>query len=300
MNREERGPWYLLTGLVLGFALAVLYARLVQPLQAAKISPSDLNAEYKDRQRALIASAFMATGSLDRAKARLALLEDPDVYATLARQAQNAFADGSSPAEAQALGLLSVALGQDQSAEATSGPSPTEPEVTPEPDLNSEAEGQALSLVSTDPEETPAQNPTETRLPATGTPSPSSSPTPTRTPLPSSTPTQTPVPGSPFSLKDQSQVCDPLQTVPLIQVYARDRSGEPLSGVEMIVNWEGGEQHFYTGLKPEVDPGYADYQMAPERIYTLRPAGGGQPVNGLSAVQCDGGWGAWQLVFEQP
>lgn len=300
MNREERGPWYLLTGLLLGFALAMMYARLVQPLQAADITPSALSAEYKDRQRALIASAFMASGSLDRAKARLALLEDPDVYATLAQQAQDAFTNGSSPAEAQALGLLSVALGQDQSPEATPDASPTEPLETAEPVSIPDAAEPGLSRVSTDPEDTPDPEPSEALPQATRTPAPSPSPAPTRTPLPSLTPTQTPLPGSPFSLIEQSQVCDPLQTAPMIQVYARNQAGESLSGVEMIVSWEDGEQHFYTGLKPEVDPGYADYQMAPERIYTLRPAGGGQPVNGLSAVQCEGGWGAWKLIFEQP
>jgi hypothetical protein len=295
MNHEDRGPWYLLTGFALGVILALFYVRLVQPQRSTDRFPSDLSSEYQDRQRALIASAFMASSNLDRAKARLALLNDPDVYGVLARQAQEAFSDGSLPAEAQALGLLAVALGQDRNSDPDSSPSGEAGE-TPEPSPAVESGAQVLSLVSKELEPRIESPPQKTPLSATPSPTPAA----TRTPLPSPTITSTSIPASLFSLKEQEQVCDPLQPFPLIQVYARNQAGEPLAGIEMIVSWDGGEQHFFTGLKPEVSLGYADFQMASDRVYTLRPAGGGQPAQELGAVECKEGWGAWQLIFEQP
>jgi hypothetical protein len=91
----------------------------------------------------------------------------------------------------------------------------------------------------------------------------------------------------------------------LIIVEAYDASGSPVPGVEIRVNWTGGEDRFFTGLKPELGIGYADFEMTPETIYTVAPAEGGQPVSGLFASECENArreryWGSWLLVFVQP
>jgi hypothetical protein len=125
----------------------------------------------------------------------------------------------------------------------------------------------------------------------------------TGTPLPTRTPTHTP--GAPFILDENTFVCDQSLGGPLLQVQAQDAAGGPLAGVEVIVSWEGGEDHFFTGLKPDLGPGYADFTMTPGVVYTLRLADGGEPVEDLTAAECETEsgsryWGSWLLVFSQP
>jgi len=110
---ENRGPWYLLTGLVLGLLLSVAIAWLFRPPEFVdtKVAPSALRGDFKDQYRAMIALAYLADGDLVRAQARLDLLGDEDVYRVLAEQAQRAQAAGQS--EAHALGMLASAINPD-------------------------------------------------------------------------------------------------------------------------------------------------------------------------------------------
>jgi hypothetical protein len=125
----------------------------------------------------------------------------------------------------------------------------------------------------------------------------------TGTPLPTRTPS--PTPGSPFVLKDQTFICDPNVVGPLLIVLAENTAGQPLPGVEAIVNWEGGEDHFFTGLKPELGQGYTDFAMSPGVVYALRLAEGGQPISDLAPAECETPrgeryWGSWVLQFNRP
>ncbi len=71
-------PWYLITGLVLGFLLGLLYAWWVNPVVYSNTEPATLRADFKDNYRLTIAQAYAASGDLDRAESRLALLQDED------------------------------------------------------------------------------------------------------------------------------------------------------------------------------------------------------------------------------
>lgn len=42
-----------------------------------------------------------------------------------------------------------------------------------------------------------------------------------------------------------------------------------MPGVQILVNWPSGEDRFFTGFKPEVDPGYADFEMEPGEVYQV-------------------------------
>jgi len=285
--KDNRGPWYLLTGLVLGGITGLLFAWLVQPVRYINTAPSTLDDEYKAKYRALIAAAYMSNNDLVRAKARLALLKDPDIYRSVAEQAQHSMAQGDSPEEARALGILAMALNQSLN-EASQPVQPT-------------------SIVL------PANQTPESHLPISATPLPletafslstpqSISPT-ISTGTAETAPTATV--GAPFMLKSRQLVCDEDYGAPLIQVIALDATGQPASGIEIMITWEGGENHFFTGLKPELGMGYADYTMTPDVTYTLKLAQGGQPVSDLTATYCDttGGnqqWGVWRLEFSQP
>jgi hypothetical protein len=146
--------------------------------------------------------------------------------------------------------------------------------------------------------------------PTAGTPIPGSQATQpgptlalTITLLPTRTPS--PTPGAPFALKSEELSCKPDQGAPLMIVQTNDAAGQGVPSVEVVVAWEGGENHFFTGLKPELGLGYADFTMTPGVVYTLRLAEGGQVIPNLTPAECegqDGGryWGSWLLVFTQP
>ena len=113
MNENERGNWYLLTGVVLGIILGILFAWVISPVEYVDTAPESLKEEFKDQYRVLIASAYVANGDLVRAKARLELLDEADIYLVVAEQAQQMLAEGGSVEEAQSLGRLALALGQE-------------------------------------------------------------------------------------------------------------------------------------------------------------------------------------------
>lgn len=274
MNEERRGPWYLLTGLVIGAVLGLLYAWVVQPVQYTNTAPASLRADFKDRYRAMIAMAYSANSDLVRAKARLELIQDPDPYRALAEQAQRNLAAGGSPDEVRALGMLAAALKGVLAPPAAASLGTTIPLTV------------TLRVVDTPGASTPG-----------ATPAQAVTPLPTRTAVIA--------PSGPYVLTNRELRCDQDFGAPLIQVFVFNSSGQQVPAVEVVVLWEGGENHFYTGLKPDVGPGYADFTMTPEITYTLRLALGGQTITDLVASECEGAgdtrfWGVWRLEFIQP
>ena len=301
--RDDRGHWYLLTGFVIGIVLGLVYAWLIAPQQRQDTSPASLQPEFKDQYRAMIASAFVATGNLPRAEARLALLGDDDVIQVLAAQAQRTLGEGKSPLEAQAIGLLAVALGEGGSdlipsplpsstpAQVQNSPSPTQASTNPElPETTPTA-------TSTETGESPSPEPTGQDPQETSPALSSASPLPTRTP--------TATPGAPFVLQSSTFICDPDLPNPLIQVVAEDASGDPLPGQEITITWDSGDDFFFTGLKPELGLGYADFLMEPGLVYQVRMAAGGQSLPDITPAECETEsgsryWGSWLLVFSRP
>ena len=275
-SSEERGPWYLLTGLIIGIVIGVLYTRYLQPVEYIDTSPALLRQDFKDQYRFLIAAAYSANGDLVRAKARLGLLKDPDVFRALSEQAQRTLAEDGSSLEARSLGLLAIALGQ-----APPGPvlavtqaaqTPTSaPSLATPADLNAALPATSESLLST-PEASP-----ESAASAVG----------------------------PYTLLSQEKICDQSLPEPLLQIQITDKLEQPVAGVLVIVTWLGGEERFYTGLKPEQGLGYADYTIDPVIVYSLQIGENGAPVTDLSAAECENAagdrfWGAWLLSFVQP
>jgi hypothetical protein len=43
--------------------------------------------------------------------------------------------------------------------------------------------------------------------------------------------------------------------------------------VEIEVSWPGGQDRFFTGFKPDIDPGYADFAVEPDEIYQIELIG---------------------------
>ncbi len=303
--REERGPLYLITGLILGLAMGLGYAWLIQPMQYTETSPVSLRADFKGNYRTLIALAYASNGDLVRARARLELLQDENVTQLLTEQAQRKLADGSPQNEARALSLLAVALGRVpptvalQSTPELSMTPGSESTITPEvtPSNSPAAAEQGSSIDTTEITDT---------LALASTMSASLVPTrtlnPTNTPLPTWTPT--PTRRSPYTLQSQEFVCEEEFDRPLIQIEVQDAAEQPVPGIEAIVNWDGGENHFFTGLKPDLGLGYADFVMTPSVVYTLRLAAGSELIPDLATSECEDQennryWGTWRFLFTQ-
>ena len=127
----KRSPWYLLTGVVLGLILGLVYAWLINPVIYESSTPGTLGEADKDFYRVMIAQVYETTGDLERASLRIALLEDPDPVYAMGAQAQRALAAGRE-GEAHALALLASALQGPPLLQETS-PQPPEPTPTDPP-----------------------------------------------------------------------------------------------------------------------------------------------------------------------
>jgi hypothetical protein len=275
----------ILGGLAIGLALGLLIAWVLAPVQYTDTSPSSLRMEFKAQYRAAIASAFNATHNLDRARARLALLEDPDPAKSLVVQAQQIMASGGSPDSAFEIAELVNALNAQIP---TTGPV-TSPTSIVEQATKPVGTATPFGMVST-----PKASPTSG-------PSPTSRPTATQIPTSTPSPTQ----GAPFIIISKDEVCDSNLQPGLLMVEVRNKKHQPIAGQELVITWSDGQENFFTGLKPEISDGYADFQMQRDTLYSIHLASGGEPANGLSAPVCnnkDGGeyLGGIKLVFQQP
>jgi hypothetical protein len=108
---ERRGPWYLLTGLVIGLLIGLLFTWVINPTRLIDTSPDRLAPAFKDHYRSMIALAYESNGDLGRARGRLGLLKEENSAAELSAQAQRILAQGGSPQEARALAELASAMG---------------------------------------------------------------------------------------------------------------------------------------------------------------------------------------------
>ena len=119
---ERRGPWYLITGLILGAVLGLLYSWVISPVKYVDTAPLSLRSDFKDTYRKMIAVAYASNKDIGRARGRLVVLNDPDSARLMAAQAQRILAEGGLSSEARALALLAAALGQQPSGSNTSFP----------------------------------------------------------------------------------------------------------------------------------------------------------------------------------
>jgi hypothetical protein len=263
----------LLLGLILGLAGALVYAWGLQPVVYVESSPARLREEYKVEYIRLVSQSYAADGDWDRAQRRLVALNDPEIASVVGAQVEAALRDGAPADVVRNLAILADRLGASSPAVSVFLP----PELaTPTPT------SEAATLVP---------SPTRTR-PATNTPFPTLTPT--------LLPTPTPVPV--YRLLRREQLCLEDEAATRIEVIVVDPFLDPLPGAEVVVRWELGEDHFFTGFKPEKGLGYADFNMEPETSYTVSMAEGSTPITGLQVVACDAGpgglAGGWRLTFQ--
>ncbi len=272
----------LLLGLVLGLGGGLYYAWVLSPIVYTAASPARLRADLRADYLLLVSQSYGADGDLNRARARLQALNVPDSGALVLAQLETALRTGRPAAEVRQLARLAQALGVQAEAVALFAPTPAAPPVTTAP--------------------TPAPaTATPTLLPTlTPTASPTSTPTPSPTLRPSATPSPTAEPA--YRLLSQERACVGDRAHPVIEVITLDALLEPLPGVEVLVSWDSGEDHFFTGFKPAGGPGYGDFTMSSDTSYTVILAAGSPPVSGLRLEPCPaaagGHPGGWRLTYQ--
>jgi len=286
--KMDKIPWHLLAGLILGLGLGLLISWVIAPVEYIDAPPSVLRSDFKDEYRSLIAAAYVSTGDLEQAKDRLATLGDVNSIGALQRQAQRAVASGESSGSRNSIAELASDLAQKTASNQVTATSTRFLTQTPLPP----------TLTGTPP--------TPTKVKATSEPATVTlTPVPIYTRTPRSTATASPTAGAPYILQSQDEICSSNISEGLLMVYVSDAAQKAVPGVEIIVEHNGDDEHFFTGLKPELGHGYADYEMDTSQSYTLRLAVGSTAIMDLSAPPCqdnngDHYWGSLRLRFQQP
>lgn len=292
---DQRGSWYLVTGLIIGAFIGLALATFVIPVRSIDTNPATLKSRDRQDYRALIAQTFLVEADNGRAIARLLLLQDANPKDALLAQSQRELRENGKTDRGRALAVLAAAVSQDaivitplpRQATATTQPGAfIEPIATQEP-LPLVPEAPPVSEVgdSVSPTQTPA-------ITETLQIQPSATPQPTIEVA--------------YKLVEQKEICDSSQTAPLIRVLVFNSEGEPVPAVRVEVSvTNGGAVSFFTGFFPRISPGYADYAMVDGMTYNLRVGDSGELVQDLSAPKCRNGNGtsfpgSVQLTFRQP
>ena len=290
----RRISWWRLgaiLALLAGLGLGLVYSWVISPLGVSDAEPITLRADFKDQYRSAIAAAYAATGNLPRARARLALLGDSNSVEALNGQAQRMRANNQSFERADQVVALALAL--DESTSGANGALPAT--------LTTEIADQSENIVT---ETSPPSSP-EVPLDLTETPQTIETQTLVIESTPRPTSTATPVPGKPFALTGQETICDSNLPAGLLQVLVLNSNRRQIAGAEIDITWDGGKESFFTGLKPELGNGYADYIMTPDVTYSIQLARGSDVALGITVPTCQSSAGeafvgGIKLTFQQP
>ncbi len=276
----------LTVGALIGLSLGLVYTWLIDPVELYNTTPGLLRADYRYDWVRLVALGYLVDGDLQRAQARLAELPETQVQDALAALIE-AYAAQGRPAETmRTLSELARQLGIHTPAmlvylETSAGATPTD---------------------------------------IASSPAPTFSPTPPPAPTATATSAFALLPVSfPYRVLSQTLICSP--TVPQLQVWVRtapqvvaevESDEEPevrppaaLPGVTLWLQWPGGADRAVTGLRPQIDPGYADFVLQPDVPYALSVREPNAPIfSGLMVKTCPGEDdatpypGTWQIVIE--
>jgi len=215
--------------------------------------------------------SYALDSDLDTAQHRLSLLKDGDLQGTMRSLAERYTNELRPVAQRSSLAKLAIALGADS--------------VT-------------LRVYVNTPTPTP-------RGGADGTSQASATSGPTnRTPVPTVTPTRLD-----YRLFESVRLSCQQETSPKphIAIFVQDAAGKGLPGVRVRIQWNDGEDTFFTGMT-SIDPGYAEYEVQAGRSYSVSVMDGpSQMALGLSADALDSNcpsdgkehFRAWRVIFRR-
>lgn len=272
-QRASTAGW-LLVGLAIGLGVGLYYSWVVDPVVYTNAGPSRLSETHKAEYIFLVSQSYAADGDWARAQQRLAALEDPNLAGTVNALLESYVRNLAPPEALRHLAALAQQLG---------------------------AEGGAVAVFAP----TAAALPTPTLAAPLFLPTPE--PLPTVTAVPPLTPTATlppPTTGAMvYRLLNQERLCEQEGASPggpLIEVIVQDAALVDVPGTAVLVRWDGGQDRFFTGFKPDEGLGYGDFTMSPDVSYAVMLADGSPEVSGLRVEKCDDGRDAgWRLVFQK-
>lgn len=244
--------WFvLIIGFMLGIGGGIYYTWEIDPVEQTDIAPWQLREDHLDAYIVAIMLDYNYSGDLGKTIQRLVNLRletnDPIQYVadTACKLARNGEVNTSSDLKA----IRSMMVFYQQQGKTSCA----DQLITLDTGVNTP---QIVVL------------PTSTLAPpATKTPLPDAPVQPTPTSSRPFVPTNPPA--STFDIVAINTFCS-AQIPGVIEVRVRDYySGEELPGFPVRVRGEGVDSTFYTGLKPERGPGYADYQMEEGNAYTI-------------------------------
>lgn len=307
--------FYIILALLVGLGLGLAYSWLISPVTYVDANPALLRADFKDQYRVVIAASYKASHDLARARSRLELLSDTDPIGELSAQAQRMQGAGESFDNVQPLAQLATDLQQGVASVPSANTPSTNALITNTPVATRTFASTPFTAVTSTPDlETPlAEESTATTSAEFIEPTPVPTLAFEQTPLApqqlftvTPRPTSTPRSGieKPFTLVGQDTVCDAKLQPGLLEFSLIDSRRREVAGAEIIVTWSQGEDHFFTGFKPELGDGYADFIMQPDTVYSVRVLKGGSFVPNISAPACTDENGAaylggLSLTFQQ-
>ncbi len=266
----------LFLGLILGLAGSLYYAWVVAPVVYVDAGPARFSDGHKAEYIFLVSQSYAVDGDWEQAQRRLAALDDPALPQTVTALLESYVREQRPSPSIHNLAVLARQLGADAPAVALFAPTP-------------------LAGIRPSPTASP------TIMPATAVSTPTPQPTvtvrPTMTAVPVSPPNPTAQPA--YRLLNQQPLCLEADSAPRIEVVTLDALLNPLPGVETIVAWDGGSDHFFTGFKPALGDGAGDFAMSPGTSYTVMLTDGSPEISGLRIETCASGLdGGWRLTFQ--
>jgi hypothetical protein len=297
---------FVAVGMAIGLGLGLLITWQVWPVEYYDTDPVDLRNEHKDDYVVMIAAAYAQDRDLGTASLRLGELGLEDAKQTVLGLFQR-YGEAAYEEETRSLALLAYDLGV---TDVSLLPYIAQPTATPEPTATlkptrTEQEEPPPTVTPTEAPPEPSPTPTESPAEPTATatrPPPTATPSPTGTPVAS--PTPLPAGDFDYQLVERSDLgCSSERDGDYILVYVQDENERGLGGVEILVTGPDVEDSFFTGLKPEVDSGFADFLVTASGSYSVEVVAGSSHVaEGLSfADDCPGGspHRAWRIVFRR-
>lgn len=77
VDTGRRGPFYLITGLLIGLVLGFFYGWVINPARYIDISPQSLHEDQKKQYLLLVAESYQASEDIGRSYARIKQMVDP-------------------------------------------------------------------------------------------------------------------------------------------------------------------------------------------------------------------------------
>ncbi len=300
----------LVLGFATGLAIGLFITWQVWPVEYYDVDVIDLRAEHKEDYVVMIAAGYGQDGNLQLAAMRLEELGLEDPTQTLL-YLFGRYREAGYEEESRSLARLAYDIGVQDVALLPYIEAPTatveiivSPTVTPtlEPTIAPTPTEQVQEATATSTERPPEATSTPTE------PAPQDTPTPTESPPEA---TSTPTATSPshtgdvgFQLVEEKDLgCGSEWGGSYILVYVQDEHGRGLAGVEVVVLGPGGEDSFFTGLKPEVDAGFADFLVTTPGTYTVHVLDGtSHTAEGITfADGCppENPYHAWRVAFRR-